>query len=202
MRSLNTLPGTLGFALLLAAGTGCAARHNQAVLRGPTGAANRVVDENVLQTPVIGADRIAREVRQELLTLPYYGVFDNLAYHVNGDTVILYGQVTQPSLRNDAAQAVQAIPGVSRVDNQIQVLPLSSADDQLRLAEYRAIYGQSGLDHYALQAIPPIHIIVNNGAVTLDGTVSTQADRDLAGIRAKAVPGVLSVTNNLTLENR
>ncbi|HJT87773.1 MAG TPA: hypothetical protein VJ732_07945, partial [Bryobacteraceae bacterium] len=104
MRSLNTLPGIAGLALLLAAGTGCAVRHNQAALRGPAGAADRVVDENVLQTPVIGADRVAHQVREELLTLPYYGVFDNLAYRVNGDTVTLYGQVTQPPLRKDAAQ--------------------------------------------------------------------------------------------------
>src|SRR6266850_1700428 len=119
-----------------------------------------------------GADRIAREVRHELVMLPYYGVFDNLAYQVNGSTVTLLGQVTKPTLKSDAGNVVKAIEGVERVDNQIQVLPLSSMDDGIRMAEFRAIYGQTGLDRYALQAVPPIHIIVANGKVTLEGVVA------------------------------
>ena len=148
-----------------------------------------------------GQDRITREVRHELVMLPYYGVFDNLAYRVDGTTVTLMGQVTKPTLKNDAGNVVKGIEGVERVDNKIQVLPLSSMDDGLRLAEYRAIYGTPGLDRYAMQAVPPIHIIVDNGKVTLEGVVATQADKDTAGIRANTVNGVFSVTNNLRLEN-
>ena len=145
-------------------------------------------------------DRIAREVRHELIMLPYYGVFDNLAYRVAGGTVTLLGQVTRPTLKNDAGDVVKHIEGVDRVDNQIQVLPLSPMDDQSRLAVYRAIYGHPGLDRYALQAVPPIHIIVDGGKVTLEGVVATQGDKDLANIRANGVSGVFSVINNLRVE--
>ena len=148
-----------------------------------------------------GQDRITREVRHELVMLPYYGVFDNLAYRVDGTTVTLMGQVTKPTLKNDAGNVVKGIEGVERVDNKIQVLPLSSMDDGLRLAEYRAIYGTPGLDRYAMQAVPPIHIIVDNGKVTLEGVVATQSDKDLAGVRANTVNGVFSVANNLRLES-
>jgi hyperosmotically inducible protein len=145
-------------------------------------------------------DRVTREVRHELVMLPYYGVFDNLSYRVDGGTVTLMGQVTRPTLKSDAANVVKRIEGVEKVDNQIQVLPLSSVDDRIRLAVYRAIYGQPGLDRYALQAIPPIHIIVDNGKVTLEGVVASQTDKDQANIRANGVPGVFSVVNNLRVE--
>ena len=144
--------------------------------------------------------RIAREVRHELVMLPYYGVFDNLAYRVDGGTVTLLGQVTRPTLKSDAGNAVKQIEGVDKVDNQIQVLPLSSMDDRIRLAVYRAIYGHPGLDRYALQAVPPIHIIVDGGKVTLEGVVSTQGDKDMANIRASGVSGIFSVVNNLRVE--
>jgi hyperosmotically inducible protein len=147
-------------------------------------------------------DRITREVRHELVMLPYYGVFDNLAYQVNGNTVTLLGQVTRPTLKSDAGNVVKNIEGVQKVDNQIQVLPLSPMDDRIRLAEYRAIYGQPPLDRYALQAIPPIHIIVDNGKVTLEGAVASKSDKDVAGVRANAVSGVFSVNNNLRIENQ
>jgi hyperosmotically inducible periplasmic protein len=145
-------------------------------------------------------DRITREVRHELVMLPYYGVFDNLVYRVDGSTVTLMGQVTRPTLKTDAERAVKGIEGVEKVVNQIQVLPLSPVDDRLRRAEYRAIYGQPPLDRYALQAIPPIHIIVDNGKVTLEGVVASQSDKDLAGVRANGVSGVFSVANNLRVE--
>jgi hyperosmotically inducible protein len=147
-------------------------------------------------------DRVTREVRHELVMLPYYGVFDNLSYRVDGGTVTLMGQVTRPTLKSDAGNVVKGVEGVERVDNQIQVLPLSSMDDGLRMAEYRAIYGHPGLDRYAMQAVPPIHIIVDNGKVTLEGVVANQADKDQAGIRANTVAGVFSVTNNLRVENQ
>lgn len=146
-------------------------------------------------------DRITREVRHELVMLPYYGVFDNLTYRVEGSSVTLMGQVTRPTLKRDAGNVVKGIEGVEHVDNKIQVLPLSSMDDGLRLAVYRAIYGHPGLDRYALQAVPPIHIVVDNGKVTLEGVVATQSDKDTAGVRASTVGGVFSAVNNLRVES-
>jgi hyperosmotically inducible protein len=105
-------------------------------------------------------------------------------------------------LKSDAEGVVKNVEGVEKVVNNIEVLPLSPMDDRIRIATYRAIYGQTGLDRYALQAIPPIHIIVNSGNVTLTGVVATQADKDMAGVRANGVPGVFSVTNNLRVENQ
>jgi hyperosmotically inducible protein len=147
-------------------------------------------------------DRITREVRHELVMLPYYGVFDNLAYSVNGGVVTLYGQVTNPTLKSDAGNAVKGIEGVTRVDNKIEVLPLSPMDDQIRRAEYRAIYSEPSLSRYSLQAVPPIHVIVNNGKVTLVGVVANETDKNLAGLRANGVSGVFSVNNELRVEGR
>ncbi|MBZ5608675.1 MAG: BON domain-containing protein [Acidobacteriia bacterium] len=141
--------------------------------------------------------RIAREVRHELVMLPYYSVFDDLAYKVDGYTVTLEGQVTRPTVKSDAEKAVKKIEGVERVVNHIEVLPLSPNDDQIRRAVYRAIYSQPGLDLYSLRAVPTIHIIVKNGNVTLTGAVANQGDKDRAGIAAKGVSGVFSVTNNI-----
>ena len=144
--------------------------------------------------------RIAREVRHELVTLPYYGVFDNLAYKVDGGNVTLYGQVTRPTLKSDAERVVKKIEGVQNVTNNIEVLPLSPNDDRIRLAVYRAIYGQPGLDLYALRAVPTIHIIVKNGNVTLVGVVANEGDKNRAGIAANGVPGVFSVKNELVVD--
>jgi hyperosmotically inducible protein len=134
--------------------------------------------------------------------LPYYGVFDNLAFKVEGDTVHLYGQVTRPTLKSSAERVVKDIEGVEKVNNEIEVLPLSPNDDQIRLATYRAIYGHPSLNRYALQAVPPVHIIVKNGNVTLEGVVATEMDKNIANIQARSVPGVFSVTNNLRVEKR
>ncbi len=139
----------------------------------------------------------AQRVRKELVTLPYYGVFDNLAYEVQGDTVILYGQVVRPSTRKDAERRVRKIEGVSRVINNIEVLPLSSFDDSIRSRVYRAVFRSGSLYRYAMGANPSIHIIVKNGHVTLEGVVSNQMDSQLAYMAARGVPGVFSVTNNL-----
>ena len=150
-----------------------------------------------------GVDRIAREVHHELALLPYYGVFDNLAYQVSPDgTVTLLGQVSRPVLKSDAENAVKKIEGVERVNNEIQVLPTSPMDDQIRRAEFRAIYGNEVLSQYALRAVPPIHIIVNNGHVTLEGVVARQMDKQIAEMQAKSVPNVFSVTNNLRVEDQ
>jgi len=146
-------------------------------------------------------DRIVREVRHELLMLPYFGVFDNIAFRVDGSTVTLMGQVVRPSLKSDAENSVKHIEGVEKVDNQIEVLPPSSMDDRLRLELYRAIYGYPPLEKYALGVQKPIRIIVKNGHVTLEGVVDNDGDKNFAGIRANGVPGIFSVTNNLRVES-
>ena len=148
-----------------------------------------------------GVDRIVKEVRHELLLLPYYGVFDNLAYKVGPDgSVTLIGQVARPTLKSDAENVVKKIEGVERVDNQIKVLPVSGNDDQIRRAAYRAIYGNSTLAPYSMRAVPPIHIIVDNGHITLEGVVARQMDKQIAEMQAKSVPGAFSVDNNLKVE--
>jgi hyperosmotically inducible protein len=147
-------------------------------------------------------DRITREVRHELLLLPYYGVFDNLAYQVQPDgTVILQGSTVRPTTKSDAENAVKRIEGVEKVVNNIDVLPTSPNDDQIRRAVYRAIYGNDVLSQYALRAVPTIHIIVKNGNVTLEGAVARQMDKQVAEMQAKSVSGVFSVTNNLKVDN-
>jgi hyperosmotically inducible protein len=149
-----------------------------------------------------GYERFVREIRHELVMLPYYGVFDNLAYKVDGYNVTLMGQVTRPTLKSSAENVVKDIEGVEKVTNNIEVLPLSPNDDRIRLATYRAIYGHSALNRYALQAVPPVHIIVKNGNVTLEGVVANEGDKNIAGIQANGVNGVFSVTNNLRVEGR
>lgn len=142
-------------------------------------------------------DRISKEVRHELVTLPYYTVFDDLGYKVQGGTVTLVGAVTNPVLKSDAEKVVRNVEGVQNVVNNIEVLPVSPNDNRIRRAVYRAIYSQPGLDMYSLRAVPTIHIIVKNGHVVLTGAVSNQGDKDRAGIAANGVPGVFSVTNNV-----
>ena len=181
---------TLLLAVLLLLPAGLAAKHdkdhNDAFRAGP-------VDES----------RIAQKVRHELLMLPYYGVFDDLAFKVDGGTVTLLGEVTRPTLKSDAENVVKRIEGVTNVINQIEVLPLSPMDNQIRMAEYRAIYGDPALStRYGFQALPSIHIIVKNGHVRLEGVVANEADKNLVGIRANGVPNVFSVENDLQVEGK
>jgi hyperosmotically inducible protein len=156
---------------------------------------------NGKQREVFGT-QLNEKVRKELVTLPYYGVFDNLAFKVDGSTVTLYGHVTRPTTRSDAQRRVQRINGVGRVINEIEVLPLSRFDDQIRARVYRSVFSKGGLHRYARGANPSIHIIVKNGRVTLEGVVSNEADSRLAYIAANSVPGVFSVTNNLRTNSR
>ena len=144
----------------------------------------------------------SEKVRKQLVTLPYYGVFDNLAFKVDGSVVTLYGQVTRPTTRKDAQRRVARIEGVSSVVNNIEVLPLSSFDNQIRVRTYRAVFGKASLYRYALGANPSIHIVVNHGNVTLEGIVSNKADSQIAYIAANGVPGVFSVTNNLRVQSQ
>ena len=143
---------------------------------------------------------LEKEVRHELVMLPYYSVFDNLAFKVEGDRVELSGQVSRPTLKSDAERVVKNIEGVQSVTNDIEVLPLSPNDDRIRLAVYRAIYGNTALQQYGLRSVPPIHIIVKNGNLTLEGVVANEMDKNIANIQARSVPGIFSVTNNLRVE--
>ncbi|MGE5112017.1 MAG: BON domain-containing protein [Acidobacteriaceae bacterium] len=155
-----------------------------------------------IEGPNRGEARIAREVRHELLMLPYYTLFDDLRFKVNGDAVELLGNVNNPTLKSDAENVVKKIEGVSKVDNKINVLPPSSMDDRIRRATARAIFSYDGLSRYGWEAAPSIHIIVNNGHTTLLGVVDSEADKNAAGLRANGVPGVFSVDNKLQVANR
>ena len=144
--------------------------------------------------------RLEREVRHELVTLPYYDVFDNLEYRVDGSQVTLSGQVVRPTLKSGAENVVKNIEGVEKVTNNIEILPLSPNDDRLRVAVYRAIYGHTALQRYSVRSVPPIHIIVKSGNVTLEGVVANEGDKNIANIQANGVSGVFSVKNNLRVE--
>jgi len=144
---------------------------------------------------------LVEEVRHQLVMLPYYGVFDNLEFRIEGaDTVVLSGQVSRPTLKSDAERTVKRLESVSKVVNNIEVLPVSPHDDDIRIAAYRAIYSKPGLDRYAHRAVPPIHIIVKNGNITLVGVVASEGDKNLAGIAAKGVSGAFNVENKLSVE--
>jgi hyperosmotically inducible periplasmic protein len=149
--------------------------------------------------PQKAVERIQKEVRHELVMLPYLTVFDNLGYKVDGYDVTLVGQVTKPSLKSDAEAAVKRIEGVEKVDNQIEVLPLSPMDDRIRQSLYRAIYGYPPLQRYAMPVLKPIRLMVKNGHVTLEGVVDSEADKNIVGVRASSVSGVFSVKNNLVV---
>ena len=150
--------------------------------------------------PLQAQERLERVVGHELRMLPFYSVFDNFEYRVTGYDVELFGQVTRPTLRTDAERVVKRIEGVEKVTNRIEVLPLSPNDDRIRRAVFRAIYSNSFLSRYALQVVPPVHIIVKNGHVTLVGVVATETESNVAKIQASGVPGVFSVTNRLRSE--
>jgi len=146
-------------------------------------------------------ERITREARHELIMLPQLTIFDSLRYKVDGSTITLMGEVRTAILKDEAERAVKNIEGVEKVDNQIEVLPPSPADDRIRLAVAHAIFGNnSPLFRYSMGAVPPIHIIVKSGHVTLEGVVDNESDKNLANIRANQVPGIFSVTNNLVVQ--
>ncbi len=145
---------------------------------------------------------IARKVLHELRMLPYYSVFDNLEYRVQGYTVILSGQVVRPTLKSDAEARVKKIEGVEKVVNRIEILPVSNHDDRIRRATYSAIYRNPAMERYAIQPVPPIHIIVKGGRVRLVGVVAREMDKNIAYVQARGVPGVFSVSNELHVERR
>ena len=175
----------LGAALLLLATAGIAAAS--------------IAERGTGQKETKSSQNLVREVRHQLVLLPYYSVFDNLAYKVDGDHVTLEGQVARPTLKSDAENVVKSIEGVAGVTNNIEVLPTSPMDDQLRRALYRAIYGDPTLNKYSWSSVASIHIIVKNGHVTLEGVVDNETDKNVAGLRANGVPNVFSVDNHLVV---
>jgi hyperosmotically inducible protein len=150
-------------------------------------------------TPNVSA--IPNQVQHKLAMLPWYGVFDHLEYQVNGTEVTLSGQVISEhaTTKDDARKFVESIPGVTKVVNNIEVLPPSPFDNQIRRAEFRAVFSQADLGRYTMGAIPQVHIIVKNGHVSLEGVVMNEMDKNMAGIFANTVPGVFSVENNLRI---
>ncbi len=171
-------------------GTGTPSSTETAPSAQSTPQADRVVSQKA-------EERLYKEVRHELVMLPNLSLWDNLAYKVEGYKVTLLGQVRNSGLKSEAENAVKHIEGVEQVDNQIQVLPPSPADDRIRVAVARSIFNAPGLFPYAMESVPPIHIIVQGGHVSLEGAVNSQGDKNMAELRAKQIPGVFSVTNNL-----
>ena len=173
--------------------------NDQSVQTQPNSAAQSQAANETLSPE--SQDRLVKEVRHELIMLPYYGVFDNLVFRIDGRTVILEGQVVQPVVKSDAGNSVKRIEGVEKVVNNIEVLPPSPIDDRIRRAVYQSIYSYGPLFKYGGMAVPPIHIIVKGGRVTLEGVVDNETDKGLAGMRANQVPGTFQVTNNLRVVN-
>jgi hyperosmotically inducible protein len=150
--------------------------------------------------PLRMQDRVSREVFHELVTLPQLTIFDNLQYKVNGNKVTLMGQVRDAILKDSAEKRVKSIEGIESVNNQIEILPTSGNDDRIRREVARALFNDERLFRYSMGSVPPIHIIVKNGHVTLQGVVNSDADKNEANIRANSVPGVFSVDNNLQVQ--
>jgi osmotically-inducible protein OsmY len=144
--------------------------------------------------------RLSNSVRHQLVMIPQFSVFDNLAYRVDGGTVTLTGQVRNPIIKSEAEQSIKHLEGVEHVNNQIEILPASFNDDRIRRQVARAVFNDPRLTSYAIQPVPPIHIIVKNGHVNLEGIVRTETDKNDAFIRANGVSGVFSVQNNLQVE--
>ncbi len=145
---------------------------------------------------------LPERVRHELVMLPWLSIYDNLSFRVDGDTVTLFGSTVRPTLKSDAANVVRRLEGVHRVVNEIEVLPLSPFDDRIRVATARAIYGYGPLQRYGMGTQPSIRIIVKHGNVALQGVVASEADRNLAFIRANGVAGSFAVRNELRVEGR
>jgi len=148
-----------------------------------------------------GLQKLANKVRHELVMLPYYDVYDNLYFRIDGRTIILLGETPNANTKSSAGNVVKRIEGVEKVINNIEVLPPSSADERIRRATYEAIYTYGPLFKYSHSPVPPIHIIVKNGKVTLEGIVDSEPDKQMAGMQANQVPGTFQITNNLRVIN-
>jgi len=150
-------------------------------------------------TPKAEENELSHEIRHQLFVLPYYSVFDYISFSLDGGKVTLTGYVLRPTLRANAEAAVKSLEGVSSVRNLIEVLPKSPSDDDSRRAVYRSIFEDSTLQRYAVSEVPVIHILLRNGEVTLEGVVSTDAEKNLVSTRASGVSGVTSVKNNISV---
>ncbi len=182
--------------------TGQNTPHSAQTTSGQSSAANSQAPDGRFHVGTRGISeqaeqRLIKEVRHELVMLPYYNLFDNLEFQVNGNNVTLLGKVTDATTKTDAERSIRHIEGVESVQNNIEVLPPSPNDDRIREQVYRAIYGYGALFKYAHGAVPPIHIVVDRGRVSLEGVVDNEADKNMAYIRANGVSGVFQVTNNL-----
>lgn len=196
---MRAIFGSLMLTVVLVLPSGAAAQQQGAQQATPQGQKNHN-DAFIRGGPE--ESRIAQEVRHQLVMLPYYSIFDDLAFRVDDGTVTLLGAVVRPVLKSDAENVVKKVEGVTNVVNNIEVLPPSPMDDQIRRAEFRAIYGDPNIGtRYGYRALPSIHIIVKNGHVTLEGVVANQFDKNLINVRASSVPNVFSVTNNLQVES-
>lgn len=151
-------------------------------------------------TPASKEARMVRQIRHELVMQPFYGVFDDLSFRIDGGTVTLFGSVVRPTMKTSSENVVKDVEGVERVVNEIEVLPTSPQDDRIRMAVFRAIYGHSQMTRYAIQAIPPVHIIVKNGNIKLVGVVANESDRTIANMQARQVPGTFNVDNQIRVE--
>jgi hyperosmotically inducible protein len=158
------------------------------------GFANAAPAQKTVQPP---DETLQREVLHQLRMMNFYTVFDNLEFSMDGNRVVLEGQVTRPEAKSEAVAAVKSVKGITDVQDNIKVLPLSNDDDRIRRAAYRSIYGDPQLSKYGFQSVQSIHIIVDNGHITLEGSVDSQADKNVAGIRANSVEGAFSSKNNL-----
>jgi hyperosmotically inducible protein len=200
------MPGKLGrmavgVAMLMGAGlaveaAGAVQSSSNQTVQTPPSSASQAQPASERLSPEV-QQRLIEQVRHQLVMLPYYSVYDNLSYQVNGRTVTLDGQVVKQVTRSDAENAVKHIEGVDKVVNNIEVLPPSPMDDRIRQRVYDAIYNYGPLFKYRGGAVPPIHIIVKGGRVTLDGVVDSEVDKNLAGMRANQVPGTFEIINNL-----
>jgi len=185
---------------VLAGSLVCAAQSSGAASQGSAATAATPQSDRGSASPK-AEERLYRELRHELVMLPNLSLWDNLAYKVDGYKVTLLGEVRNSGLKSEAENAVKRIEGVEQVDNQIQVLPPSPTDDRIRVAVARSIFDAPGLFPYAMQSVPPIHIIVKGGNVDLEGVVNSEGDKNMAEMRAKQVPGVFSVANHLQVAN-
>lgn len=148
-------------------------------------------------------DRVSENIYRELITLPYYGVFDHMKFEVGkAGVVTLRGAVRNPRLKQDAEARAKSVEGVEEVRNEIEVLPAAPQDDRIRLQTYRAIYRHDVLERYGLNAVPPIHIIVKQGNITLEGMVDSKLDSQVAEMQARGVPGTFTITNNLEVDGK
>ena len=197
VRSVGRCALAVTFGALLCAAQ--AAKTNEQSVQNP---ATTSTPQEAASNPPLSPEslqKLANKIRHELVMLPYYDVYDNLYFRIQGRTVTLLGETPNASTKSSAGNVVKHIEGVDKVINNIEVLPPSPADERIRRATYRAIYSYGPLFKYSHAPVPPIHIIVKNGRVTLEGVVDSESDKQVAGMRANQVPGTFQITNNLAV---